>query len=90
MTRLILGLIALYRRLLSPWLGSRCRFSPSCSEYAHIAIARFGATRGGLLAIWRLLRCQPFSTGGIDEVPQTFTLCKSHAPSDAGAENPHE
>ena len=74
MTRLLLALITLYQRLLSPLLGSRCRFHPNCSEYARIAVARFGAGRGGVLAIWRILRCQPFSEGGIDEVPQTFTL----------------
>jgi len=74
MTRLLLALIALYQRLLSPLLGSRCRFHPSCSDYARVAVARFGAGRGGVLAIWRILRCQPFSEGGIDEVPQTFTL----------------
>jgi len=74
MTRLLLALITLYQRLLSPLLGSRCRFHPSCSDYARGAVARFGAGRGGVLAIWRILRCQPFSEGGIDEVPQTFTL----------------
>lgn len=74
MARLLLALIHLYQRLLSPLLGSRCRFHPTCSEYARVAVARFGATRGGVLAIWRILRCQPFSEGGIDEVPQTFTL----------------
>jgi len=74
MTRLLLALITLYQRLLSPLLGSRCRFHPSCSDYARIAVARFGAGRGGVLAVWRILRCQPFSEGGIDEVPQTFTL----------------
>ncbi|MFT3792118.1 MAG: membrane protein insertion efficiency factor YidD [Rudaea sp.] len=74
MTRLLLTLIRLYQRLLSPLLGSRCRFHPNCSEYARTAVARFGAVRGGALAIRRILRCQPFSEGGIDEVPQTFTL----------------
>ena len=74
MARLLLALIGLYQRLLSPLLGSRCRFHPNCSAYARISVARFGAARGGVLAIWRILRCQPFSEGGIDEVPQTFTL----------------
>ncbi|HEY8011189.1 MAG TPA: membrane protein insertion efficiency factor YidD [Rudaea sp.] len=74
MTRLLLALLRLYQRLLSPLLGSRCRFHPSCSSYARVAVARFGAARGGLLAAWRLARCHPFSAGGIDEVPQTFTL----------------
>jgi putative membrane protein insertion efficiency factor len=73
-TRILLALIAAYQRLLSPLLGSRCRFHPSCSAYAGTAVARFGALRGGLLAMRRLARCHPFSEGGFDEVPQTFTL----------------
>ncbi len=88
MTRLLLALIALYQRLLSPLLGSRCRFHPSCSDYARIAVARFGATRGGVLAAWRILRCQPFSEGGIDEVPQTFTLRRSRRPDEGDPKEP--
>ena len=90
MTRLLLALIALYQRLLSPLLGSHCRFHPSCSDYARIAVARFGAARGGTLAIWRILRCQPFSEGGIDEVPLTFTLRRSHPRPDDGDRKNHE
>jgi uncharacterized protein len=66
---LLLKLIWLYRRALSPVLTPRCRFEPSCSAYAEEAISVHGAFRGGLLAIWRLLRCQPFARGGIDPVP---------------------
>lgn len=88
MTRLLLALIALYQRLLSPLLGSRCRFHPSCSDYARIAVARFGATRGGVLAAWRILRCQPFSEGGIDEVPQTFTLRRPRRPDEGDPKEP--
>lgn len=84
MTRLLLSLIAIYQRLLSPLLGSRCRFHPSCSDYARTAIARFGPSRGGVLALWRILRCQPFSEGGIDEVPETFTLRRPHHRPDEG------
>ena len=80
MTRLLLALLAVYKRIASPVLGARCRFHPSCADYARVAIARFGATRGGLLASWRLARCHPFSAGGIDEVPQTFTLRRPHPP----------
>ncbi|HEX5961035.1 MAG TPA: membrane protein insertion efficiency factor YidD [Rhodanobacteraceae bacterium] len=80
MTRFLLFLIAAYKRLLSPLLGTRCRFYPSCSSYARIAIARFGPWRGCVLAAWRILRCQPLCEGGIDPVPERFTLrhCRHH------------
>lgn len=61
-----LGLIAVYRALLSPALGPRCRFLPSCSEYAATSIQRHGALRGGYLAVRRLCRCHPFHPGGYD------------------------
>jgi len=67
---ILLGLIWIYRRTLSPVLGARCRFEPSCSAYAEQALHVHGALRGGLLALWRLLRCQPFARGGIDPVPR--------------------
>lgn len=82
MTRLILFLLACYKRLLSPLLGQRCRFHPSCSSYARIAVARFGPWRGGVLALWRLLRCQPLCDGGNDPVPDTFTLARCHSHAD--------
>lgn len=58
--------IRLYQRLLSPLLGARCRYYPSCSEYARLSIERFGILRGIVLASWRLLRCNPLSRGGFD------------------------
>jgi putative membrane protein insertion efficiency factor len=67
---LLLKLIWIYRRALSPVLTPRCRFEPSCSAYAEEAICVHGAVRGGFLAVWRLLRCQPFARGGIDPVPR--------------------
>ncbi len=57
-----------YQRLISPLLGPRCRYYPSCSEYAVQAVERFGILRGLVLATWRLLRCNPFSHGGVDPV----------------------
>ena len=74
MKRLLLGLITAYRRWISPAIGRRCRYEPSCSVYAATAIRRFGPLRGTLLAGWRLLRCNPFSHGGFDPVPERFTL----------------
>jgi uncharacterized protein len=60
--------IRAYQRLLAPALGNRCRYYPSCSEYAAQAIGRFGILRGLVLAAWRLLRCNPWSHGGFDPV----------------------
>jgi putative membrane protein insertion efficiency factor len=72
--RLLLALIGAYRRWISPGLPRRCKYEPTCSAYAAESIRRFGAARGLLLAIWRLLRCNPFSHGGFDPVPRQFTL----------------
>lgn len=66
---LLLGLIRLYRATLSGWLGGQCRFYPTCSHYAEDAIRAHGAMKGTALAIWRVLRCNPFGRGGIDHVP---------------------
>lgn len=63
--------IVFYRRALSPLKPATCRFSPTCSAYAHEAILRHGVFRGGALAAWRILRCQPFARGGYDPVPGT-------------------
>jgi putative membrane protein insertion efficiency factor len=67
--RLLVGAITGYQRLISPWLGPRCRFTPSCSEYAQEAILLRGPIIGVALAAFRLLRCQPLSAGGYDPVP---------------------
>lgn len=73
MKRLLLALVWVYRRLLSPvhraLVGPACRFEPTCSVYAEEALQAHGAWRGSVLALRRLLRCQPFSRGGIDPVP---------------------
>lgn len=66
---LLLGLVRLYRRLVSPLLPPACRFYPSCSAYAETALRRHGAARGSWLAARRLVRCHPFHPGGIDPVP---------------------
>jgi len=58
----------LYRRVISPLTGARCRYHPTCSEYAVEAVRVHGVIRGGVLAAWRVLRCNPWSHGGIDPV----------------------
>ncbi|HUP92393.1 MAG TPA: membrane protein insertion efficiency factor YidD [Solimonas sp.] len=65
-----MGLIRLYQLLLSPLLGPRCRFHPSCSHYALEAIGRHGAARGGWLTLRRVCRCHPLNPGGYDPVPE--------------------
>jgi putative membrane protein insertion efficiency factor len=72
--RVLLALLSVYRRRISPALPRRCRYEPTCSAYAAEAIRRHGAARGTVLAAWRLLRCNPFSHGGFDPVPRRFTL----------------
>jgi putative membrane protein insertion efficiency factor len=73
-----IGAIRVYQRVLSPLLGPRCKYYPSCSEYAVQAIRRYGILRGAVLAAWRLLRCNPFSHGGYDPVTDQ-TLFRLHA-----------
>jgi len=69
MRALLIGVIRLYRLLVSPLLPGACRFYPSCSEYAEQALRRYGVLKGGALALRRLLRCHPWHPGGIDPVP---------------------
>lgn len=70
MKRMILAAIRYYQRTISPGQGASCRYLPTCSHYAIEAIETHGALKGSLLAIWRILRCNPFSRGGYDPVPQ--------------------
>lgn len=70
MRRLLILLIGGYRYLISPVLGQHCRFYPSCSEYAQTAVSRFGAVRGGWMAVKRISCCHPWHEGGIDPVPE--------------------
>ncbi|MGE4496965.1 MAG: membrane protein insertion efficiency factor YidD [Deferribacterales bacterium] len=65
---LLIGPIRLYQLFISPMLGPRCRFYPSCSEYAIEAIQKKGIIKGFFLAVWRILRCNPLSAGGYDPV----------------------
>ena len=72
MKKLMLAAIRFYRRRISPLKPPCCRFVPTCSQYAREAIERYGALCGGGLALWRLLRCNPFCRGGYDPVPQSL------------------
>jgi putative membrane protein insertion efficiency factor len=67
-TRILISAINLYRRLISPLLPPACRFHPTCSQYAHQAIARHGSVRGSWMALKRVCRCHPFHPGGEDPV----------------------
>lgn len=87
--RLLLVLIRGYQRFVSPLLGPRCRFAPSCSHYAAEAIATHGVLRGGWLAVRRIGRCHPWHPGGHDPVPpvraRSATMHRQHphTPTDA-------
>lgn len=72
-SKVLLALLAAYRRVISPLFGPHCRFHPSCSAYAVEAITVHGAARGSWLALHRIGRCQPFSAGGFDPVPPAAT-----------------
>ena len=73
MKKLLLWLIRGYQRWISPLKPPCCRFYPSCSQYAAQAIGRHGAAKGGILALWRVMRCTPLSRGGSDRVPEKWT-----------------
>jgi hypothetical protein len=77
---LLVAPIRAYQRLLSPAFGERCKYYPSCSEYAVQAVQTYGILRGLVLAGWRLLRCNPWSHGGVDWV-EDQRLFKSRAPA---------
>jgi uncharacterized protein len=71
-TRVGLALVRAYQVALSPWLGSNCRYHPSCSAYAADALSRFGLLQGSWLAARRVARCHPWCEGGVDPVPTRY------------------
>lgn len=68
--------IRIYQKFISPLLGSNCRYTPTCSQYAIEAIQKHGVIKGILLGVWRILRCNPFSKGGFDKVPDKKSIVK--------------
>ena len=81
----LLALIAFYQRFISPAFPRRCRYEPTCSAYAVEAIRELGPLRGSIVAGWRLLRCNPFSDGGIDDVCDRALFRRhTHSHPDAG------
>ncbi len=87
--RVLMSLVRTYRYALSPWLGSACRFEPTCSAYALTAIERHGAGAGTYMTLCRLARCHPWCAGGRDPVsaaaPAFFQRFSAAAPSRTGA-----
>ncbi|GAB4087285.1 hypothetical protein GCM10028784_39150 [Myceligenerans cantabricum] len=81
----LVGMIRVYQAFISPMSGPTCKYYPSCSRYAVIALRRHGALRGLGLALWRLLRCNPWSLGGVDDVPPARDRRRAHAPQDDAA-----
>lgn len=76
----LVGLIRFYQVVISPMTGPRCRYYPSCSSYGLQAVQVHGAIKGSLLAVWRVLRCNPWNWGGVDDVPPAGTpLFHRHA-----------
>lgn len=69
LTRVALAAVTAYQQLVSPFLPRACRFAPTCSEYARLALVEHGVARGGWLALRRVLRCHPFHPGGYDPPP---------------------
>ena len=69
MKKIVIALIKGYRKYISPMKSTKCPYFPTCSEYGLRAVEKYGVIKGGLLAFWRILRCNPFSKGGYDPVP---------------------
>ncbi|HIR03789.1 MAG: membrane protein insertion efficiency factor YidD [Acutalibacteraceae bacterium] len=77
MKRPLIWLIKFYKKAISPHTRPSCKYYPTCSQYGLEAIERFGALKGGCMTIWRILRCNPFSKGGYDPVPEKKKGLKS-------------
>lgn len=78
MKYLLMGLIKFYKKCISPLFPPKCKYYPTCSTYGLEAVRKYGFIRGGWLAVWRILRCNPWSMGGIDFVPEKFDILGRH------------
>ncbi len=78
MKYILMGLIKIYKKFISPLFPPRCKYYPTCSSYAFTAVSRFGIIKGTWLAVWRILRCNPWSSGGVDYVPEKFDILGRH------------
>lgn len=81
LTWLLIGLITVYRSTISPLLGPTCRYHPSCSAYGLEAMKVHGGAKGLVLTTWRVLRCNPFTGGGLDPVPDRGQWCPAILPN---------
>jgi uncharacterized protein len=85
---ILIAPIRLYQRFISPAFAPRCRYYPTCSEYAVQSLRELGPVRGSILAAWRLLRCNPFSHGGVDEVSDRRLFRGTQTRSERSAQRP--
>ena len=69
MKKILIFIIKFYRKNLSPLKSTKCPYTPTCSQYGLEAVEKYGAVKGGAMAAWRIIRCNPFSKGGYDPVP---------------------
>jgi putative membrane protein insertion efficiency factor len=84
MARLLVSVVRAYQWLVSPLLGDRCKYHPTCSQYAVDALREYGAARGTVLAAWRLLRCNPWSAGGVDHARDQRLFRTTATPAEPG------
>ena len=78
MKYIFMGFIKIYKKIISPLFPPCCKYHPTCSSYALEALKKHGIIKGGWLAVWRILRCNPWSDGGIDYVPDKFDNLGRH------------
>ena len=78
MKKILIFSIKMYQKYISPMKTTKCPYIPSCSQYGLEAIEKYGAFKGGFMALWRIIRCNPFSKGGIDPVPEKFYFFKKN------------